>query len=221
MMARLDEVNARLRTRNIKGKEYVEVNQRILGFWELHPDGCIVTTKLADDGDRCDFLAEVYVDGQVKATGHAYEVRTASNVNKTSYIENCETSAVGRALGMLGIGSTESIASAEEVEAAIAQQERAAKTAKKAAKPKDVAKPAGTENGALDGDTGSDSARKAAKGRLWNEIKTWCKAHDEDVDAYCADLFKDRPAEEWTALELDQMAAVLRSRMAAEPRGQR
>lgn len=210
MMARLDEVNARLRTRNIKGKEYVEVNQRILGFWELHPDGCIVTTKLADDGDRCDFLAEVYVDGQVKATGHAYEVRTASNVNKTSYVENCETSAVGRALGMLGIGSTESIASAEEVEAAIAQQERAVKSAKRAAKPKDAAKPAEGGNGAVESAMESESARIAAKGRLWNEVKAWCEANDKDVEAYVADLFKDRPADEWTALELDQMAAVLR-----------
>lgn len=126
----LAEVNARMKPRNIKGKDYIEVNQRILGFWELYPDGRIVTTKTHDDGDRCDFRAEVYVGDVLKATGHAYEMKSASMVNKTSYVENCETSAVGRALGMLGIGSTESIASAEEVEAAIAQQEADEKPAK-------------------------------------------------------------------------------------------
>ena len=133
--ARLAEVNARMKPRNIKGKEYIEVNQRILGFWELYPDGRIVTTKTHDDGDRCDFRAEVYVGDVLKATGHAYELKSASMVNKTSYVENCETSAVGRALGMLGIGSTESIASAEEVEAAIAQQEASAKPVKSPEKP--------------------------------------------------------------------------------------
>ena len=59
-------------------------------------------------------------DGEVIAQGHAHEVRGSSNINKTSYIENCETSAVGRALAMLGIGIDTSIASANEVEDAIA-----------------------------------------------------------------------------------------------------
>ena len=50
-------------------------------------------------------------------------VKSSSNINKTSYVENCETSAVGRALAILGIGIDTSIASANEVEDAIAQQQ--------------------------------------------------------------------------------------------------
>lgn len=126
---RLDETNASIKTMNIKGKEYAQVNQRILAFWSLFPEGRIVTEKLRDDGQRCDIVARVYADRESVepiATGHAYEV-TQGNVNRTSYVENCETSAVGRALGMLGIGATESLASAEEVQSAIQQQEDAPK----------------------------------------------------------------------------------------------
>ena len=118
------EINKRLKRVNIKGKDYIEVNQRILAFWELYPDGKIITEKLSDDGKRCDFKAFIYNGESVLATGHAFEFQGAGMVNKTSYVENAETSAVGRALGMLGIGITESIASAEEVQAAIDHQER-------------------------------------------------------------------------------------------------
>lgn len=117
------ELNKRLKRTNIKGRDYIEVNQRILAFWELYPDGKIVTEKLSDDGKRCDFKASVYNGDNLLATGHSFEFQSAGMVNKTSYVENCETSAVGRALGMLGIGIIESIASADEVQAAIAHQE--------------------------------------------------------------------------------------------------
>jgi deoxycytidylate deaminase len=62
-------------------------------------------------------------NGRVIATGHAHEERGSSNINKTSYVENCETSAVGRALALLGIGIDTSIASANEVQDAIAKQD--------------------------------------------------------------------------------------------------
>lgn len=118
------EINKRLKRTNIKGKDYIEVNQRILAFWELYPDGRIITEKLSDDGKRCDFKATAYNGGTPLATGHAFEYQGAGMVNKTSYVENAETSAVGRALGILGIGITESIASADEVQAAIDHQDR-------------------------------------------------------------------------------------------------
>ena len=57
------------------------------------------------------------------ATGHAMEKEGSSYINKTSHIENCETSAVGRALAMLGFEIKKSIASKEEVEDAKLQQE--------------------------------------------------------------------------------------------------
>lgn len=134
------EVNDRLTRTNIKGREYIDVAQRVQGFWELYPEGRISTEMTADDGKRCVFKAEVYAAKDTPwpiATGHAYEVNNGRGVNATSYIENCETSAVGRALGMLGIGSTDSIASADEVSAAIAQKpaEAAQKGRRAARKP--------------------------------------------------------------------------------------
>ena len=122
---RLAGVNSRIRTTSIKGKEYAEVNQRVLAFWELFPDGRIRTEVLEDTGTRCTVRAQVWRSPEEEwpaATGTAFEERKGS-INSTSYLENCETSAVGRALGMLGIGATEALASAEEVAGAIAQQE--------------------------------------------------------------------------------------------------
>ena len=122
---RLAGVNSRIRTTSIKGKEYAEVNQRVLAFWELFPEGRIRTEVLEDTGTRCTVVASVWRSPEEEwpaATGTAFEERKGS-INSTSYLENCETSAVGRALGMLGIGATEALASAEEVKGAIAQQE--------------------------------------------------------------------------------------------------
>ncbi len=118
-----NEANKAIPRITIKGKQYATVPSRIAAFWELYPEGAILTELLEDDGDRCVFKATVYDGDRCSlATGHAFEVRGASNINKTSYIENCETSAVGRALGFLGIGSNGSIASADEVASAIEQQ---------------------------------------------------------------------------------------------------
>ena len=63
-------------------------------------------------------------DGKLLGTGTAQEKETSSFINKTSFIENCETSAVGRALGMCGFGIDTSIASAEEVQNAINNQDK-------------------------------------------------------------------------------------------------
>lgn len=112
-----------METINIKGKEYIPVNERIKEFWKRYPDGNIITEMVSNENGVCVFKAEIYVNDERKATGHAYEKETSSFINKTSYIENCETSAVGRALGILGIGIDVSIASAEEVDNAIYQQE--------------------------------------------------------------------------------------------------
>ena len=119
-----NDINERLRKTNIKGKDYVEVNQRILAFWELYPNGRIETELIQDTGDRCTFKASVYDSDMLMATGHAFEFQSSGMVNKTSYVENCETSAVGRALGMLGIGITDALCSADEVQQAIEHQEK-------------------------------------------------------------------------------------------------
>jgi len=113
---------SKLKTINIKGKEYVEVNERIRAFRELYPNGSILTDMLTNENGVCVFKVQVINDGQILATGHAYEKEGSTFINKTSYIENCETSAIGRALGILGIGIDTSIASAEEVTNAVNNQ---------------------------------------------------------------------------------------------------
>jgi hypothetical protein len=116
----------KFKTTNIKGKDYVEVNQRLL-FFRNEPAyaGWSIESDLVDlQPDRCCIKAMIRdADGRIRATGHAHEDRTSSMINKTSYVENCETSAFGRALAALGIGIETSIASANEVQMAIAKQE--------------------------------------------------------------------------------------------------
>jgi hypothetical protein len=107
---------------DIKGKDYVMVNERIKFFRGLYPKGSIITEILSNVDGVCVFKASVIVDERVLAVGHAYEKDGSSFINKTSYIENCETSSVGRALGILGIGIDTSVASFEEVENAKIQQ---------------------------------------------------------------------------------------------------
>lgn len=113
------------KTTDIKGKPYVQVNERIKYFWQQYPcpKGRIQTELLKDDNGACLFRASIFVDGVLVSTGYAHEKESSSYINKTSYIENCETSAVGRALGIFGIGIDTSIATAEEVETAIANQD--------------------------------------------------------------------------------------------------
>ena len=125
--------NYKFKTTNIRGKQYVEVNERIKYFRqeEQYKNWTIMSEFTALDSEQCVCKATIAdATGRVIATGHAHEVQGASNINKTSYVENCETSAIGRALAMLGIGIDTSIASANEVEDAIAKQE-SGDTAKK------------------------------------------------------------------------------------------
>ena len=117
-----------LKTINIKGKLYVPVNERVKAFREYFPGYSIITEIIDYNENSVVMKATVYdKDGSVCATGHAQEDRNASNINKTSFLENCESSAVGRALGMFGIGIDTSMASADEVVNAVEQQETRAK----------------------------------------------------------------------------------------------
>jgi hypothetical protein len=116
----------KFKTTNIKGKEYVQVNERILYFRSEYPDWSIQTEIVNIDEDQVLVKAYVYdEDMELRFTGHAHEEKQSSYINKTSYVENCETSAVGRALGMMGIGIETSIATAEEVKQAINTQSSA------------------------------------------------------------------------------------------------
>lgn len=118
------KANSEIKTTDVKGKEYAEVNQRIKAFRSICPNGSIETEILSCEDGVCVMRAVIRDEsGTVIGTGHAYEKEGSSFINKTSYIENCETSAVGRALGMCGIGIDTSVASYEEVANAIKQQE--------------------------------------------------------------------------------------------------
>ena len=147
----------KLETIVIGKKRYVTVNTRLKAFrsdprfegftlvtkvHELTPDACTMEAQIFDKNDR------------MIANGFAHEVRNAkeSMVNATSYVENCETSAWGRALGNLGIGVDDSICSAQELLTALLQQQQTEQKPQKApaqvnptAQPKEAPKP--QENG--------------------------------------------------------------------------
>jgi len=124
----IQKINKSIVTMDVKGKDYAPVNQRIKAFRMLYPNGFITTEMLSHENNVCVFKASVgYIenlDRIILGTGTACEQQGTSNVNKTSYVENCETSAVGRALGMAGIGIDTSVASYEEVLNAIEEQNK-------------------------------------------------------------------------------------------------
>jgi len=109
---------------NIHGKDYKTVAERVADFRDkdsASSDYSIITEIIRSD-DIVQMKASILSEeGRVIATGFAEEVRGSTNINKTSALENCETSAIGRALSSFGLGGTE-YASANEVMNAIAQQ---------------------------------------------------------------------------------------------------
>lgn len=119
----IQKANETIITTDIKGKDYAEVNQRIKAFRMVYPTGTIMTKIKSNEDGVCVIKAYIYAeDDRLLATGTAYEKENSTFINKTSYIENCETSAIGRALGIAGFGIDTSVASAEEVQNAIENQ---------------------------------------------------------------------------------------------------
>jgi hypothetical protein len=118
---------------NIRGKEYKTVALRVQEFYEGTEDLSILTEIMTDNETRVVMKASI-VDraSHVLATGHAEEFRGSTNINRTSALENAETSAIGRALAAFGFGGSE-FASANEVQVAIAQQNQTAAPEKVAA----------------------------------------------------------------------------------------
>ena len=111
----------KIKTTKIGQKDYVDVSERIMSFWELHSDWSIITSIEQVDLETGVVIIKAWVEdekGRVRSTGHAHEFQAdkKSRVNMTSFVENCETSAIGRALGTLGIGTEYGIASAFEVQ---------------------------------------------------------------------------------------------------------
>ena len=109
----------------IKGKEYITVNQRLI-FFRSQPEykGWRITEDVVslDEKEGLFKVTIINKDGFEMAVAHAQEYRDSSYINKTSFVENGFTSALGRALGYLGIGIDTSIASADEVQTAVNNQ---------------------------------------------------------------------------------------------------
>jgi hypothetical protein len=112
-----------LKSINIKGKQYVEVNERLRYFRENYKDWSLESGVIEKTENSIIIKATIKDnEGRVRATGIAEEIKGSTFINKTSYVENCETSAWGRALANLGIGIDVSVASFDEVANAINQQ---------------------------------------------------------------------------------------------------
>ena len=125
----------------IHGKDYVLVNDRIKEFTTnpKYNDWGLETIKTLDEwfettdkktgeiiqDNRVEFKCIITnASGKRISDGDARELKSSSYINQTSHIENCQTSAVGRALGFLGIGIDTSIASADEVQTAVNNQSK-------------------------------------------------------------------------------------------------
>jgi len=110
-------------TVNIRGKTYKTVALRVNEFHaSKNHAGWAIETDLITDGGNVVMKALIKdSEGRVRGTGYAEEVRGSTNINKTSAIENCETSAIGRALASIGLAGTE-YASADEVSEAIVNE---------------------------------------------------------------------------------------------------
>ena len=122
-----------LKTVKIKGKDYVEVFERLRYFRESEKyKGYSMTDEIVShENGSITIKTTIYnPEGRAVATGIANEVEGRTPINKTSYVENCETSAWGRALANLGIGISNAVASAEEMQNAMLQQEEMEKAKK-------------------------------------------------------------------------------------------
>ena len=158
-------MNAQTGIINIRGKEYQTVALRVQMFRDSFPGHTLESEVVHRDSDCVVMKARIADEtGRTLATGHAEEDRKSSQINKTSALENAETSAIGRALAAFGFGGTE-FATANEVENAIHQQ------AAKGQSQGDAVSP-------------SRSAPKSWGGRYPNKTTLWaaCKSHHAELE---------------------------------------
>ncbi|MAC71259.1 MAG: hypothetical protein CMP84_16365 [Gammaproteobacteria bacterium] len=115
----------KLKSVNIQGKEYVEVSERLKHFRSNYIGYSLISEVVDINDTSITIKAIIYDDKQNPiASGIAQEVKGSSFINRTSYVENCETSAWGRALANFGIGIDAAVASYNEVANAITQQKQ-------------------------------------------------------------------------------------------------
>ena len=162
---------------NFNLDNYIPVHERLARFFKDHPDGRVNTSILEHDRENGFVLVEAQIfreqiDSKPASCGHAFEERSVGYVNKTSYVENAETSAVGRALALLGYEIDRGIASREEME----KVERYEKAAEQTVVPSE-------KNGYVAAGL-SDLASHKQVGM----IKALAKNAGIDADAECSDL---------------------------------
>ena len=128
----IQKANEGLKSIDVKGKRYVMVNEKVKAFRMLFPEGFIHTDIISLENGVVVMQSKAgYFDNgteKVLGTGLAFERQDSSFINKTSFIENCETSSIGRALSFLYLGADDSIASAEELANAINNQNKKEKS---------------------------------------------------------------------------------------------
>ena len=115
---------------NIKGKQYITVNERLIYFrGQQIFKGWRILEDVVELNDKEGLFKVSILDKEnnVISSAHAQEYRDSSYINKTSFVENGFTSALGRALGYLGIGINVSIASADEMVNAVNNQNKTKK----------------------------------------------------------------------------------------------
>ena len=112
----LKKANKSISPVEIKGQKYAKVNQRIMAFRSVFPEGFIKTQIVSLEDGVVVIRAEVGNEDKVLGVGTAFEEQSANYINRVSFVEVCETSAVGRALGMAGFGTDMAVASAEEMQ---------------------------------------------------------------------------------------------------------
>ena len=161
----------------IHGKTYETVALRVRKFRDVCPDHTLSTEIVERTEDVVVMKATISdTSGRCVATGHAEEYRKASQINKTSALENAETSAIGRCLAAFGLGGTE-FATADEVANAISRQKTSAKSVAKA------------EWNDLNIDVQTvlldieKDARKIASDEGWPATYHWLNTEHSDLDA--------------------------------------
>ena len=162
-----------MKTINIKGKEYVEVNERLKYFRANYPKYSL-TSKVIEKTDTSITVLATIKDEKERAiaTGLAEEIKGSTFINKTSYVENCETSSWGRALANFGIGLDTSVASADEVQNAMSNQHETPTISKVKESKKRL--PSGDFNKDLIRIKKSINA-----GKTWEQAKTWLESSDD------------------------------------------
>jgi len=114
-----------METIDIKGKSYAMVVERVKEFNRQFPDGSLITEIISNEDGVVIMKASAIVNGNIVGTGHSFETVGSSQINKSSHLENCETSAIGRCLAFgCGFMPDGSLASDEEIQQAKLQQSK-------------------------------------------------------------------------------------------------